>query len=153
MEINNLDILGKTLLKIEKNNNEELIFYCDNGDIYKMYHGQECCENVFIDDICGDLDDLVGVPLLKAEEVTNEDFVNSFENSFKEVEKSNDGYTWISSINEEGYYKPESYTWTFYKFATINGYVDIRWYGESNGYYSESVDFIKSDENGKFNNW
>lgn len=129
------ELVGKTLTKIE-NNNDELIFHCETGEVYKLYHSQECCESVSIEDICGDLDDLIGTPILLAEEVSNDDFVKTFESKFN---KTNE---WGSKVDEEGNYGPDSCTWTFYKFATKNGYVDVRWYGESNGYYSESVDFI-----------
>ncbi len=130
------DLVGQTLTEI-KNNGDELIFIADDGTQYKMYHAQDCCESVSIDDINGDLDDLIGTPILLAKEVSNEDFENAFNAKFKEVEGS------YSKKDDEGNYEPESCTWTFYKLATIKGYVDIRWYGESNGFYSESVDFIQ----------
>jgi arsenate reductase-like glutaredoxin family protein len=116
MLIDKLD--GKTLSKIV-NKNDELKFYTTNGEIYKMYHEQDCCESVTIEEIIGDLNDLIGDPILMAEEVVN-------------VAKDSDDY--------------ESATWTFYKLATIKGYVTIRWFGESNGYYSEDVYFTQVRE-------
>lgn len=148
MNVEFSELKGKTLLRIENNDNDELIFHCETGEKYKLYHSQDCCESVMIDDINGDLEDLIGTPILVAEEVNNDEFVNAFENKFK---KQSD-YDYYEK-DEDGNYKPESCTWTFYKLATKNGYVDIRWFGESNGYYSESVDFKKADENGEFPRW
>lgn len=95
--------------------NENFIITTAQGE-FVFTHLQECCEYVRIEDITGDIQDLVGHPLLLAEEVSSED--------------------------EPAPANPDSYTWTFYKFATIKGYVDVRWLGESNGYYSESVDLV-----------
>jgi hypothetical protein len=129
------ELIGKTLYDVV-NNGDELVFHCQSGETYKLYHRQDCCESVRIDDICGDLEDLVGEPILIAEEVSNEDFEKNFRDSFNIVSD------WGCKENADGKSEPESCTWTFYKFATRKGYVDVRWFGESNGYYSESVDFM-----------
>jgi hypothetical protein len=96
-------------------NDGELIF--ENAtERYVFSHHQDCCESVYIESVVGDINDLVNTPILIAEESS--------------------GDTPADHVFE---YEPESYTWTFYKFATFKGYVDIRWLGTSNGYYSESV--------------
>lgn len=122
-------IQGKTFFKINKED-DRIEFYCTDGHVYIMEHHQDCCETVVIDDINGDLDDLIGTPILKYDEVTNDG---------KDKSLSPDLY----EMSEDA----ESSTWTFYHFATIKGYVTIRWYGYSNGYYSESASFYKSDKN------
>jgi hypothetical protein len=121
------DLVGKTLTEIKKTD-DELIFIVNDGTQYKMCHINDCCESVYIEDINGDLDDLIGTPILIAEEVSNYE-----PTSLEDIEKTKEA---------NGY---GSCTWTFYKLATIKGYVNIRWFGESNGYYSESVDFVEVD--------
>jgi len=93
-------------------------FITTEGKHYKLHHYPDCCESVEIESIVGDLIDLIDTPLLLVEEVSN-------------------------CPAPEGHVMAEygSETWTFYKFGTIKGYVDVRWYGSSNGYYSESVYF------------
>lgn len=106
-------LVGKTLKSVENRKDEELIFTTTDGEVYRQFHDQMCCETVSIVDICGDLDDLLGSPILAAEESTN----------------SGDCA------------KMEFFTWTFYHLRTFKGSVTIRWFGESNGYYSEEVYF------------
>ncbi len=38
------------------------------------------------------------------------------------------------------------YLWTFYRFATKKGYVDLRFLGTSNGFYSEEMTFVRLPE-------
>lgn len=131
------DLIGKTLSDI-KRNEDQLIFVLTDGTEYKMYHEQDCCEKVSIDDINGNLSNLIGTPILLAKESTSTE--PSDEQIFKkEKDKIDQGDEYWDS----GDY---SFTWTFYKLATIKGYVDIRWYGSSNGYYSEKVSFVKVGE-------
>ena len=115
-------LLGKVMKEVDVSYNN-IKFVTVDGEVYNMYHCQDCCESVSVESVVGDVQDLIGVPLLVAEESS-------------------------SGENPEGAEVSEyqdSFTWTFYKLATIKGYVDIRWYGESNGYYSESVSLRKEE--------
>jgi hypothetical protein len=101
-------MLGATLVKAD---GEE--FVTDAGDVHRFYHVQDCCEAVYIESVDGDYADLLGSPLLQAEEVESES---------RETDCGCED-------------------WTFYKFATVKGSVTVRWLGSSNGYYSTSVSY------------
>lgn len=119
------ELQGKTLVRVHGGEGDsELRFVMSDDSEYKMFHQQDCCEYVFVESIDGDLSALCGHEVLMAEEV--------------------DGVTAAPLDKYE-----ESYTWTFYKLATAGGYATIRWYGSSNGYYSEDVDFelVKEAQN------
>lgn len=121
------ELVGKTITRIKVNDDKDKIdFECGDGAAFQMYHSQDCCESVGIEDIAGDLQDLIGTPVLVAEEVTNS-------------ETHPEGF----EPGKGDFYVDESFTWTFYKIDTERGGVTIRWLGSSNGYYSESVDFCR----------
>lgn len=102
-------LIGLTLSSITglENGSEDVTFKSECGRQFLMFHDQGCCENVTLEDVEGDVSDLIGSPILMAEAPEYAD----------------------------------SYTWTFYRISTAKGWVVLRWLGESNGYYSESVDF------------
>lgn len=111
-------IIGKTPVKIDVDKvPDEICMLFSDGTSCKWFHYQDCCESVVIDDISGDFNDLIGHPLLVADERVS----------------SGDESKWGTS------------TWTFYTFRNIGGSVDVKWHGSSNGYYSESVDFEFTD--------
>lgn len=119
-------LIGETMVKIigAERESEEIIFTAASGRSFRMWHIQDCCEAVSVEDVVGDVDDLIGSPIVRAEE------------------RRNDLDDPPADANAERYYD-ESATWTFYELATIKGSVTLRWLGTSNGYYSERVSFAE----------
>lgn len=115
------DLLGKHVLDVKggHSGSGEIEIICKEGT-FTLYHQQDCCESVYVESVVGDWSDLIGQEILLAEESVNDKPPSGIERE----------------------YEPESETWTFYKLASFKGYVDIRWYGSSNGYYSERVAVI-----------
>jgi hypothetical protein len=106
-------LLGLTLSKVKgEDGDDQMIFITDDNRKFILYHSQDCCETVYLEDVIGDIEDLIGSPILVAEE---------------------------SSKQKDSDFGSE--TWTYYKIDTLKGGVTIRWFGSSNGYYSESVNF------------
>lgn len=109
-------IVGKTPASIDCHDDVMYMKFTD-GTSCEWFHYQDCCETVYIDDVNGDWNDLIGNPLIIAEERNSDDAVSK------------------GGGCEE---------WTFYTFRGIGGSVDVKWYGDSNGCYSTSVTFSLS---------
>ena len=105
-------LVGKTFDSVVLSKDKtELTFKGPWGE-YSLFHDRDCCEWVELEEMDGDLDYLVGTPILSAAESTNQD----------------------------GDCPDMSCTWTFYLITTLKGSVHLRWLGTSNGYYSEEVE-------------
>lgn len=112
------DLVGKVITKVAQDG-DRIVFWTECGLRYTMEHSQDCCESVYIESITGDLKNLVGKAIFSCSEET----------------QSGDD-------NEYGIDM-----WTFYKITAFGEYIDIRWYGSSNGYYSVGVSFCVRDMN------
>ena len=108
-------LIGRTFDSIEgAEKDSESVEFRLGADSLTMSHEQDCCEDVHLEQIDGEVADLIGEPLLMAEVVSNKEAPEKY---------------------------GDTVTWTFVKFATAKGYVTFRWYGSSNGYYGEEPRF------------
>ncbi|UNY40412.1 hypothetical protein KLEP7_gp120 [Pseudaeromonas phage vB_PpeM_ KLEP7] len=116
-------LVGETIVDIVglSQYSDEIVFVCESGKRVKMYHEQDCCESVSLEDFNGDISDLIGAVVISAEERTKR-----------------------GNMDEDDY---ESVTYTFYDIQTNKGSLWLRWCGSSNGYYSESVNIAVEGEN------
>lgn len=108
------EIIGKIFVSISASFDDATVtFKTDEGKVYVMYHERDCCESVILQEVIGDIRWLANSPIIRAER------------------------RWNIGRNDDN----ESSTWTFYEMSTLEGSVTFRWYGTSNGYYSEDVSF------------
>ena len=109
-------LIGKTVSDL-KTDAETFTLYLKDGSSCRFYHDQDCCESVTIKSIDGTLYALIDQEIVDVQEYIG------------------DPEGWTLGTGED------SHTWTKYVFKTRTNEVSISWFGVSNGYYSESVNF------------
>ena len=108
----------KEITGLEKNSPE--VHIVTNQTTYKLYHHQDCCESVFVENVIGDEKDILNEEIIFAEEDAG----------------ANDPDWYGDNYND-------SHTWTKYVLKTKNASLEFWFLGESNGYYNESVSIKK----------
>lgn len=113
IELNSL--VGETLthIDVDETKNEIMLTTTSNKRI-RIYHDQDCCESVRIEDTEGNWHDLIGKVIIEASED-------------------------VRPAGDPPPKSPDSWTRTDLRFRVDGATVICRWIGESNGYYSESV--------------
>lgn len=117
-------LAGKTISSTEWLNGDILVFHFTEGEDWRMYHEQDCCESVTP---CAKED----LSILNGCTITN---VRALVSS-NSGDSSNDGFT--HTTYEIFARTPATPAAPHGKWVEAN----ITWLGTSNGYYSEAVDF------------
>lgn len=112
------ELEGEVISSVEgAEEGDETIITTESGKVIKIYHEQDCCETVEIED--SEVDDIIG--------------------GYCHFAGFVDGDTPANGGRDE---YSDSQTWSFLKIETSKGSIWQRWLGESNGYYSEKVDIL-----------
>lgn len=90
-----------------------------SGKKFRMFHDQDCCETV-------DIESIHFVPESGKAKMIGETILDAVE------------YTMLDKRSDEG-----EGTYTYYTLRTDSVTITIRWWGTSNGYYSEEADFCR----------
>jgi hypothetical protein len=122
-EISFTTLTGLVLEKLVVSKNRDEIEIQASGRKFIMNHDQDCCENVMVESVQGNVSHALGEKIIDATMTSNKN---------DEPQSPN---------LPQAIYTNESWTWTYYTIRTQSETIVIRWYGASNGYYSESVDF------------
>ena len=109
------ELIGKTITQIEQCTSERIVFHINDGTAYESVHLRCCCESVGVHHIEGNIDEVIGLLVVEAEETQDND------NKPDEL--------------------ADSWTWTHQRIKTVRGEVTFHWLGESNGYYGETPYF------------
>jgi hypothetical protein len=110
------DLVGETLTYVDTDTScAEIMLTTASGKVIKIFHDQDCCESVHIEDTEGNWHELIGKVIVEATQ-----------------EESHEG--------EPPSEYSDSWTRTTLRFKVDDATVISRWIGESNGYYSETVD-------------
>lgn len=116
------ELKGKTISSwsgIPTPDDDQVDFVLTDGTKCSIYHSQDCCERVQLVKVIGDPTAVLGQPI----KVATDDHPDDPE--------------WMPE--DLG---TDSYTWTRYQIITESGVELELWFiGESNGYYSETMDF------------
>ena len=111
-----LNLVGEVIVAIDGAvvGSGKITIKTKSGRTFVMHHEQDCCEDVSVQVVHGNVQDLIGKGVSRVEE--------------KII---------------EGYPSRESATKTIFAIYSASAWsaLVIEWLGESNGYYSESVSF------------
>lgn len=109
------DLIGETIGVIRERE-DEVVILCHSGRVFTFDHQQDCCESVTVTEVRG-IDLVGGATITDAKEE-------------------------IISPERRGY---ESATDSTFTLITEKGDLVIKFHGESNGYYSETVTISRSN--------